>query len=475
MISKNSPMNTKLRVKPIAFSLFHKNAYQGPCRYGEGYALSYEYDVEVGKRQLADFTEKLNNSIDFDQIDLLEPVMLHWCEDFILSDDLFEEALKDDDDVDFYLIYALRISNLFIVRLAEKTNKPFGLISNKEGISRVGDIDSAARLHAMGKECYSFYDYCDIMPLLQALRVRKALSNTKVLFPLKGDPLSAGCQSSFMSLDDVSSRFGLSFQHLDAMEVLDMLDKLTDEEISEAKAFAEELYKESKASHLPLENTVGDIKVYQLFCRLMDKYGCNAFTIPCFEVCATMELMRRKITFCVSHSLNKDRGIPSACASDVGSLIAMEMAMLVSNEAPYMGNTMVRDIDANIVRTLHDVPSRYMKGYDNPLPIELVSFTLGNWGTTMRYNFDLDKGQTVTAMALSPDFKKMMVVRGTVDGCDNYLVPECKLAMRYIVNDARKFYEYQQYVGHHMVVVYGDHTEAFKNIAHLYGMEIMEV
>lgn len=475
MILSQSPMNVKYRVKPIAFSLYHRNAYQGPCRYGEGYALTYEYDEEVGRRQLADFREQLCEAVDLEKVELLEPIMLHWCEDFVLSEELFTEALKDDENVDFYLLYTLRISNLFSVKLAERTQKPIGFISNSKGISRVGDVDPAARLHAMGRECYSFLCYQDVMPVLDALRVKKALAQTKILYPLKGNALSAGCQSSFMTLEGVCHTFGVEFHHLDAMQVLDMLDTMSEEEQRSAEQRANSIVAEAITTHMPIENTVGDVRFYTVIRKLLDQYGCNAFTIPCFEVCATRELMRRKTTFCLTHSLLKDEGIPSACASDVGSLIAIEIMMNLSKMAPYMGNTMVMDRDKNLVRTLHDVPSRHMKGYNTALPVELVSFTLGNWGTTMRYNFDLDKGQTVTAMGMSPDFKKMMIVTGTVDGCDNYLVPECKLAMRYTVADARKFYRFQQFVGHHLVVVYGDFREQLIEVAAQYGMETMIV
>ena len=51
-------------------------------------------------------------------------------------------------------------------------------------------------------------------------------------------------------------------------------------------------------------------------------------------------------------------------------------------------------------------------------------------GTTLRYDFAQDVGETITAINLSPDMKKIMIVKGEITGCDNYLVPECKLAVR---------------------------------------------
>ena len=47
----------------------------------------------------------------------------------------------------------------------------------------------------------------------------------------------------------------------------------------------------------------------------------------------------------------------------------------------------LKDIENNTMRILHDVATRCMKGYDNPDKVDYVSFTKGNWGATMRYDF----------------------------------------------------------------------------------------
>ena len=39
-------LSEKIVVKPILWSMYHINAYQGPCRYGQGYSLTTEYDIE---------------------------------------------------------------------------------------------------------------------------------------------------------------------------------------------------------------------------------------------------------------------------------------------------------------------------------------------------------------------------------------------------------------------------------------------
>ena len=40
-----SPLEEKIVVKPILWTMYHIHAYQGPCRYGQGYALTTEADM----------------------------------------------------------------------------------------------------------------------------------------------------------------------------------------------------------------------------------------------------------------------------------------------------------------------------------------------------------------------------------------------------------------------------------------------
>ena len=222
------------------------------------------------------------------------------------------------------------------------------------------------------------------------------------------------------------------------------------------------------------EYVKNDMEFYIAVRKQMAHHDCNAFTIPCFEVCATRQLNKRQFTFCLAKSMLTEEGIPAACAGDVGSVISKAILMAVSNAAPYMGNTLVWNPEENEVRTLHDVPTRYMKGYDKPaLPVELVSFAMDGWGTTLRYDFAQDIGDTITAINLSPDMKKIMIVKGEITGCDNYLVPECKLAVRYKVADTQHFHDCQKYVGHHFSLVYGDYGDQVAEAAEALGLEVM--
>lgn len=474
-INAMSTLNVKLTVKPILFTMYHIHAYMGPCRYGEGYALTTEADMETTQKEFEIFKKEMEEEADLCNVEFLEPVVIYWHEDFALKEEQVQKALEDDASTDFYLIRGLRISSYFAVELSKRTDKPIGHTPNKSAISKCDHVDMTAHLYAEGKQGYAFLDFEEMNRTFAALRVKKALANTKIFFPLKSAMLTFGCQSSYLNLEDITRKFKVRFAHVNSDEVFQWLDALTDEEKEEAQKLAEKLERESQGVHMPAEYIRNDTEFYETIKKMMAHYDCNAFTIPCFEVCATRELNRRKLTFCLAHSLFKDEGIASACAGDVGSVLTITILMNIAGKAPYMGNTMVLDKNTNQCRTLHDVACAQMKGYDEPaLPTEFVSFTMDSWGTTMRYDFSKDNGETLTMINLSPDMKKIMVAKGTINGCDDFLTPECKHAVRYTVRDAKRFHECQKYVGHHFALVYGDYVEEVKEFAKECDLEVLE-
>ena len=156
----------------------------------------------------------------------------------------------------------------------------------------------------------------------------------------------------------------------------------------------------------------------------METYGCNSFTATCQEFWMTKLPMKYKVTPCLTHSLLKDEGYISACEGDVNVLFTMALQMYLSERTAYMGNTLIHDKEKNLVFIWHDVPGIKMKGYDHPdLPYRIVNFAERNWGATIRYDFSLDKGQTVTFCRMTPNAGKLLAIKGiieNVEGLDDW-------------------------------------------------------
>ena len=77
-INEKSTLNVKLTVKPILFTMYHIHAYMGPCRYGEGYALTTESDMEVTQKEFEIFKKEMEEEADLRNVEFLEPVDIFW-------------------------------------------------------------------------------------------------------------------------------------------------------------------------------------------------------------------------------------------------------------------------------------------------------------------------------------------------------------------------------------------------------------
>ena len=71
-----SPLKEKIVVKPILWTMYHIHAYQGPCRYGQGYALTTECDMEVAKKEYDRFVERIQEAVDPAKTEVLDASLL---------------------------------------------------------------------------------------------------------------------------------------------------------------------------------------------------------------------------------------------------------------------------------------------------------------------------------------------------------------------------------------------------------------
>lgn len=305
---KNSVLNDKLVVQPVFISLQHKHVFMGPCRYGIGEELTYDYDHEMAQKDLEYFEKDMNDYLNPAEVELLDTKFIEWHEDFAVPEDQLNAAIAENEKVDAYLISGTRLISYVSTIIGKRTNKPLVWVPlSKSKQSRLGGIDASAHMHALGyHEMYNALDFGELNRMFRIMRVRKALKNTKIMYALRNNVLSFGCVSSFINLQDVTDRFGTEIVNYNGREFFNMMDEFTEEDNEQAKKYAEELVREANAVHMPAENIVNDCKFYLAVNKVLDQYDCNAFTIPCFEMCATRELNKRHLTFCLTNSLLKD-------------------------------------------------------------------------------------------------------------------------------------------------------------------------
>ena len=220
------------------------------------------------------------------------------------------------------------------------------------------------------------------------------------------------------------------------------------------------------------ENVLPSVAFYVATWKALDKYECNAFTIPCFELCAKQVPATSRVTFCLTHTLLKDPGIPSACEADTNVLMAITLLTYLSRQSAFMGNTYLVDRTENILAVHHDVPGLKMKGIDGPdLPYELRPFTTGGWGVTVRYDFSRDAGAPVTLARFNPAGTKVLVAKGEIAGSDGFDKVGCSLSAHIKVRDIVELFHKELDFGHHLAMVYGDYVPHLVECCRVLGIK----
>jgi L-fucose isomerase-like protein len=218
------------------------------------------------------------------------------------------------------------------------------------------------------------------------------------------------------------------------------------------------------------------MEFYNTIIRLMKKYDCNAFTIECFEFCASRLPQKWEITPCLIHTMFKDLGIPSACEGDLGGLLSMHLLMALSRKSSHMGNMFYRD--AGEMEINHSAPGIKMNGYQkDPLPYQLGRFVESGWGTKAVVDFMKNGEKTVTVARMNPTADGLLVLRGKLVGSkgSNEDLRGCSVSAFIVGKDsgtADLFMRRQADYGNHLVWVYGDYTDQLARLGALMNIDV---
>jgi len=466
-MAERRPMHVRVGVKPVFVQLLHSGAYEGPCRVGRREDLDPEKERQRGEEQFRKWCEQVQSEIS-DQAHLLEPVRLLWKDDWHLPEKEISRLDADAGEADLYLVSG-GLSQYPAVAIARRFRKPLAMVGT------VVTVDVAAHLRSRGLEGYAPLDFGDLNRLISILRVRKAIAQTKILHALEGDLIPVGVVSTIWDMQDLHDRLGVSHHTLPAARLLERMGALSPDSVAEAEQLTDELIGGGEQNQMSREDLLPSARFYVAVKEAMEELECNAFTIPCFELCAQQVPERHKVTFCLAHSLLKDRGIPAACEGDVNVLMAMAVLMYLSGKSPYMGNCSLLSKPQNVVRIGHSVPGLKMKGLDQPdLPYAITSFTAGGWGATLRYDFSRDLGEPVTLARFDPATRKLLVARGQVAGGVGYDQIGCSLGVDVGLKDVVDFFDKQQDFGHHMAMVYGDYAEDLRRLGRMMDLQVVE-
>lgn len=449
-------MDTKLVVRPIIGCLTHTHFWEGPCRAGHREDMTPEAETAAADKAYKDAVELLKGATD--EIDFLPAVDARYNETFVVPDSVWNQIDEDVDKVDFFLCMNWRIPKL------ERYRKPVVILQNgNEG------IDFAAYCRNIGVEAYVCMDLKDLNEIAHLLWVRKAIRNTRALVLTAGSLPTFGIQSLIRDPEVLRTRYGLEVIKLPFRNIFKYMDQITDEE---ARPIADRIIAGSSDTKVNKDWFLNDIKYYLAAKKMMEDYGCNAFSTACHELCTSEIPQNRKFTPCMCHSLMKDDSIPSFCEEDLNAMMAMCVMQYIANRPAFMGNPNMETDE--MIRLHHAVPALHMNGYGTKaMKYKLWAFTGQGFGGKLQVDFAENAKNEVTLGRFNPAGDTMCVTVGNVlktEYDDVYCSPYYFIQM----DDARHFMHTLAGFGHHQVLIFGDYSKQIKELSEIMNFKVVE-
>lgn len=500
----------KLKVLPVYAAAEHLYYYEGPCRFGQGEALQPGFDGIMTAQMIADYNAKLKE-IAPEGVEIMDHILLKRTDNWDNNEAMYDEFAQAAAEADVYFA----MNRIAVDDLMEEflTRFPKTTVFNPHG-------SFSSTIHYASLKAYN-PDYEFIAPItwattkkiLRTLRARKVIHNTRILCINRfGSNTSFSSVDAFHNQEDVARRLGVRFRFVNIHEFFEDLHpalpegnvttpgretwNLDEKDMEEVKKITDELINGAENNYMDREQLEKSVQAFVLVRKLMDYKDCNGFTVPCPDACSTRRLNEIGFTFCLTHSLNMEDKIPSACEYDTAAVVSQQMLIAVSGKSPYMGNTIPvvfedgkfspnfaleqEEIDKllatgdtdNIYYTQHSVSGRNYHDDNKGGKYDIRPFALDQgFGATLKYDFDQDKDQVLTLCRISPDGKKLFIGKGEIICCGGMNRGNCSHSVFYRVKDQYNTYVNQRNAGNHVSLVYGDYTDELSHLADMLGLE----
>lgn len=501
----------KLFVRPVLLGVEHRFFYEGPCRFGKGEELEVGFDRIGNAMRHDEFLQTIQGRMP-ENVELLEPLRVSRTDNWENKEQVWEDFKTSMADADAAFFFSVLGADDITVEFAERFDTP--MLINPTSAFSPQSIVAAVKAKDPAREIYAPLHWTDAMEILDALRACKVIRSTNILLASRfNSDVSMSSVDTFSNHDLVTKNLGVHFRYINVHELLDDMMparpegnyttpgrvtwNITEEELAECGRIADELMAGAEEVEISREYLINSLKAFMIVRKRMDEKDCNGFTVPCPDVCSTRRINEMKFTFCMTHSLNMEAGIPSSCEFDANAVLSQQALIAVSNHRPFVGNTgpipydyerkewmyvwgpqyetvvrVAKDNPENIYIMEHSVPHRCLRDPNEKGKYALRHFAWQQeFGAVFRYDFEQDVGQTVTVCRFSPDGSKLLVGRGTVIAGDGYELQNCNGTILFRVKDQRDFWEKQVLVGNHLALVYGDYTRQLSRLAKVLGIE----
>jgi L-fucose isomerase-like protein/cellobiose-specific phosphotransferase system component IIB len=451
--------------------MIHSDVWEGPCRFN---VVPVTKEKENVQRSYTAWSKALGaGEYSFGSgVEMLKPTLVTFNESFTLPAASLAELDEEARQADAFFI-APQGSSKAAFDLVHHFHKP-GILS---GIN-CRTVDVAAYAKSQGEEILIAQEGDELGRLVDLLRARKIFRETRVLFPTNRGFPSVASLTGITDLQELETRLGVQIRMIPYKALAEEMERtLSDSKTGkEAAAQADELMRGAVQSYLERDYVIRSFLFKKAIENLMETHGSNAFTIECFEFCASRLPEKWKITPCLIHTLFKDHGMASSCEGDLGALLGMRLLMSISGKSSHLGNMFFRE--GKILEINHSAPGIKMNGFDQPgLPYKLGRFVQSGWGTKVVVDFMQNVEKRVTVARMHPNGKQVLVLKGKLvraEGWDKDNLG-CSVAAFVVPaesGNAEPFVRKQAEYGNHLVWTYGDYAEPMQQLGALMGLQV---
>lgn len=498
----------KLKVGVLLIGVEHQVYYEGPCRFGGGESLQPGFDRFANAQRHEAMVSHIREILPA-YCELLEPVHFTRTDAWENREAQWTDMAATVNEADVLFVAPSIGCDDIVIEFAGRFGKPMII---DPGLAFSGSsLVAAIRCRYPDYSIHSFVTWADAVNQLKVFHAVKVIRNTNILLASRfGSNISFSSVDSFRSHDEITRNLGVKFRYVNVHELLDCMSpasetgnhttpgretfNITEADMEEVRQLTDELTAGAADVTVQREYLENSLKAYVTVKKYMDRLDCNAFSIPCPDVCSTRRLNEMKFTFCLTHSLLTEQGIPSTCEYDVNAALSEQVLIAISGMRPFMGNTWpivtdhgkivpsvypnpedIEDLEKdpeNLYFMQHSVPHRKMRGGEELAPYALRYFAYDQkFGAVMRYDFSRDAGQKITCCRFSPDGKKLFIGTGTIVKGGGFENINCNNAVYFRVNNQSDFFEKQCNVGNHLTMVFGDYSKELIKLTKELGIE----
>ena len=463
----DSPRDVKVNIKPLYAGMVHSGVWVGPCRPRK--TKPPEEERASHQKRFPVQIDNLKRTVG-SAARVLEPVYYETDDYFDVrgdTDALFAKLDGEKEEVDLYLQFGA-VGRCFAALVGERYKKPVAIpytISGRE---------LSAYLRGRNLEGYTPIDPDELTSLVALLRARKVFRQTNILEVInRPTKIPRRLPNVITDYEYLKTKFGIRARMVDFDELAGEMQTVRESKamVERTQKLADELIEGAVDSNINREYVVSDVEFYHAVKNLMNRHGCNAFSIDCYEICASRLSEKWKSVPCLAHSLLKDEGYPSACEGDLNALLIMALLMALTRKAVYMGNLHFHNpqlFDIN-----HSVPGMKMLGFDEPdLPYQLRYRIHQGWGTKLQIDFSKIEEKHVTIAQMDPWSDQILAVKGEVVGVEGMDEIYCNPGALISFPRTKEYFKKQDGYGHHGVMVYGDYTKELERLAEMLDIEV---